>query len=119
MEMLLKSIFFISAMKYLAVILLSYLTILMVEPVAYEVYAMTRHHSCCHAACCAKSKQCSDNLPASCNNCATCSICLGSYIHETGFKFHEETVTSTFAYPNNDQLISNYYSNCFRPPKIV
>ena len=106
-------------MKIIALIFVAYLSVLTVEPVAYEIYAMSKHHSCCGMKCCSKNKQCSDGLPASCNNCATCSICLGSYVHEDTYTIQPEITKHVFASTASAKLISNYCANCFRPPEVV
>gem|GEM_PF-2858067 len=106
-------------MKWIAVLLVSCMFVLTVQPVMSNVYAMTKHHTCCDHSCC-KDKQAPGRcMPESCNACATCASCLGFFNDRQGFKFNTADVAKVFASTDTEKLVSNYLANCFHPPKMV
>lgn len=106
-------------MKWIAVLLVSCMFVLTVQPVMSNVYAMTKHHTCCDHSCC-KDKQAPGRcMPESCNACATCASCLGFFNERQGFKFNTSDGAKVFASTDTEKLVSNYLANCFHPPKMV
>lgn len=106
-------------MRTIAFILITGITMLTVQPVVHDVYAMTQHHSCCNKSCC-KDRAGSDKcFPESCSGCSACGCCFGFYVNKSMLRLQTQPVVRIYGSTNFQKLVSSYFANCFHPPEMV
>ena len=107
-------------MKGIALILVSVLFMLTVQPVASQAYAMYKqHHWCCSKSCCHNKCGTGKCFPETCTTCASCISFFGFFEHGTAGRYKAAVTRKVYAVTGAEKLISAYYANCFHPPEFV
>lgn len=111
-------------MRFIAAILITYISVLTVLPVGCETFTILKQAELC---CISNyNKQCSkeqtenkqsDNKK-SCTACCSLQNCNNISIPQFNFLVHSSKVSKK-APIKKDKVISNYLSDCWHPPKTV
>jgi len=116
-------------MKFLAAILMFYFSLLIAQPMVTLVHnGLTKEKQTCTMGCCHKHEQSekkqTPKLPFGCCNdmsnpftlCCCCTGFIPEYQNTGNIILPGD---NKLVFSNTEVLISNYCSDCWRPPKLV
>jgi hypothetical protein len=116
-------------MKTILFILLAYVSLLTVQPLACEVFAAAKQHGCCaDNSACAKEKstenkdqQGKQNKDNPCPACCSIQNCTCYFVPIAGSGFQYAAILTAVQKIRlvNEGIISNYSPDCWHPPKTA
>ena len=114
-------------MKFIAVILVTYISLLTISPALCGFYAAfkrvdlccsTENNKQCSKEQTGNSKQSDSDVP--CKPCCSIQNCHCNFINVPPFDFFVQTGATAKKTPfKNDKVFSNYLPDCWHPPEIV
>lgn len=114
-------------MKYIAIILVTYISLLTISPALCGFYAaFKRTGLCCltnNDKQCSKEQADNSKQPGKSDSDTTCcsiQTCHCNFINVLPFDFSVQTGRTAKKAPfKNDKIFSNYLPDCWHPPEIV
>lgn len=114
--------YFYKYMRLIAIILVTYISVLNMSPIVCGTYIAIKQTVSCSSDKCAEkktSKQKSDT-GSSCLSCCSVQNCNCSFVDASQFNFLVQINLNSQKAPfKKDKVLSDYLSDCWQPPEIA
>ena len=111
-------------MKVFVVAILTWVGFLLAQPTISQIYHLLKVDQCCEEQCCnSADEKCPDTPPS--NDCCPYGVCnpicpCCNFITTEKTTLQDERISAeNLFFPLSENAVSNYCSDCFRPPEIV